>query len=143
MQHQVPLCKTYSQLNNGDQARPPYYKFTNNVSGQFALRLPKYISVKLQHDSSGLPYIKDRLLSCAARTLEIISKNLSVEESITFDRVNPAWESFQSPLSVIHPVSLCINMTYRGNFSKHLIALETGSPADMRTRLAQSSDLKL
>ena len=40
-----------------------------------ALRLPKYISVKLLHDSPGLPYVKDRLLSCATRTLERISKN--------------------------------------------------------------------
>ena len=37
---------------------------------QLALRLPEYISVKLLHDSSGLPYVKDRLLSCATRTLE-------------------------------------------------------------------------
>ena len=74
----------------------------------------KYISVKLLHDSSGLPYVKDRFLSCAARTLERISKNplerISknplVEESITFNRVNPAWDRFLTPLSVIRLVSL-------------------------------------
>ena len=32
---------------------------------RLALRLPKYICPKLLHDSSGLPYVKDRLLSCA------------------------------------------------------------------------------
>ena len=37
---------------------------------RFALRLPNYISVKLLHELSGLPYVKDRLLSCATRTLE-------------------------------------------------------------------------
>ena len=58
---------------------------------RLALRLPKYISVKLLHDSPGLPYVKDRLLSCATRTLERISKNPLVEESITFNRANPAW----------------------------------------------------
>ena len=89
---------------------------------RLALRLPKYISVKLLHDSSGLPYVKDRLLSCATRTLERISKNPLVEESITFNRVNPAWDRFPAPLSVIHPVSLQTNMTYRGNFSKHPVA---------------------
>ena len=73
---------------------------------RLALRLPKYISVKLLHDLSGLLYVKDRLLSCATRTLERISKNLLVEESITFNRVNPAWDRFPTPLSVIHPVSL-------------------------------------
>ena len=71
-----------------------------------ALRLPKYIGVKLLHDSSGLPYVKDRLLSCATRTLERISKNPLVEKSITFNRVNPAWDRFPTPLSVIRPVSL-------------------------------------
>ena len=34
-------------------------------------------------------------------------------------------------------------MTYRGNFSKHPIAPETGSPGYTRTCLAQSSDLEL
>ena len=73
---------------------------------RLALRLPKYISVKLLHDSSGLPYVKDRLLSCATRTSERISKNPLVEESISFNRVNPAWDRFPTPLSVIRPVTL-------------------------------------
>ena len=34
-------------------------------------------------------------------------------------------------------------MTYRGSFSKHPIAPETGSPAYTQTRLAQSSELEL
>ena len=72
---------------------------------RLALRLPRYISVKLLHDSSGLPYVKDRLLSCATRTLGRISKNPLVEESITFNRVNPAWDRFQTPLSVVCPAS--------------------------------------
>ena len=73
---------------------------------RLALHLPKYISVKLLHDSSGLPYVKDRLLSCATRTLVRISKNSLVEEAITFNRVNPAWDRFPTLLSVIHLVSL-------------------------------------
>ena len=71
---------------------------------QLALRLPKYISVKLLHDSSGLPYVKDRLLSCATRTLERIFKNLLVEESISFHSVNPEWHRFPTPLSLIRSV---------------------------------------
>ena len=71
---------------------------------RLALCLPKYISVKLLYDSSGLPYMKDRLLSYAARTSERISKNPSVEKSIaiTFNRVDPAWDHFPTPLSVIN-----------------------------------------
>ena len=71
-----------------------------------ALCLTKYISVKLLHDSSGLPYVKDRLLSCATRTLERISANPLVEESILSNKVNPVWDHFPTPLLIIHPVSL-------------------------------------
>ena len=73
-----------------------------------ALCLPKYISVKLLHHSSGLPYVKDRLFSCATRTLERISKSPLVEESITFNRVNPGWDRFPSALPVIRPVMISL-----------------------------------
>ena len=65
---------------------------------RLALHLPKYISVKLLHDSSGLPYVKERLLSRATRTLERISENPSVEESISSNKVNPARDRFPTPL---------------------------------------------
>ena len=68
---------------------------------RLALRLPKYIGVKLLHDSSGLPYVKDRLLFRATRTLERISGNYLVEESISSNKVNPAWDRFPTPLSII------------------------------------------
>ena len=71
-----------------------------------ALHLSKYISVKLLHDSSGLPYVKDRLFSHATKTLERISVNPLVEESISTNRVNPALDRFPTPLSIIRPVSL-------------------------------------
>ena len=73
---------------------------------RLVLRLPKYISIKLLDDSSGLPYVTGRLLSCATRTSKRISKNPLVDESITFNRVNPAWDRFPTTLSVIRPVSL-------------------------------------
>ena len=85
------------------------FQWLQNKFIRLALRLPKYISVKLLHDSSGLPYVKDRLLPCATRKdlqLERISKNPLVEESITFNRVNPACDRFPTLLSVICPVSL-------------------------------------
>ena len=89
--------------------------------------------MKVTNDSSGLPHMKDRLLSCATRTSEKISKNPLEEESITFKRVNSAWDHFPTLLSVIRLVSLQTNMTYRGNFSKHPIVPETRNPAYMRT----------
>ena len=71
-----------------------------------ALRLPKYICPKLLHDSSGLPYVKDRLLSCASKSLGRTARNPPVEESISSNRLNPAWDRFPMPLSVVRPVSL-------------------------------------
>ena len=41
-----------------------------------ALRLPKYMCSKLLHDSTGLPYLKDRLLSCATKFLDRIAQTL-------------------------------------------------------------------
>ena len=69
------------------------------------LRLPKYICSKLLHDSTGLPYVKDRLLSCATKSPDRIAQNPLVEESISSNRLNPAWDRFPTPLSVFRPVS--------------------------------------
>ena len=70
---------------------------------RLALRLPKYICSKLLHDSTGLPYVKDRLLSCATKSLDRIAQNPPVEESISRNGLNPAWDRFPTPLSLVHP----------------------------------------
>ena len=70
---------------------------------RLALRLPKYILPKLLHDSAGLPYVKDRLLSCATKSLDRTAQNPPVEASISSNRLNPAWDRFPTPLSVIRP----------------------------------------
>ena len=46
-----------------------------------ALCLPKYICSKLLHDSTGLPYVKDRLLSCATKYLDRIAQNPLVQQA--------------------------------------------------------------
>ena len=70
---------------------------------RLAVRLPKYICPKLLHDSAGLPYVKDRLLSCATKSLDRIGQNPLAEESISSNRLNPAWDRFPTPLSVFRP----------------------------------------
>ena len=70
------------------------------------LRLPKYICSELLHDSSGLPYVKHRLLSCTSKSLDRIAQNPPVEESVSSNRLNPGWDRFPTPLSVVRPVSL-------------------------------------
>ena len=72
---------------------------------RLALRLPKYILPKLLYDSAGLPYVKDRLLFCATKSLDRIAQNPLVEASISSNRLNPAWDRFPTPLSVIRPDS--------------------------------------
>ena len=72
---------------------------------RLALHLPKYILPKLLHDSAGLPYVKDRLLFCATKSLDRTAQNPPVEASISSNRLNPAWDRFPTPLSVIRPGS--------------------------------------
>ena len=67
------------------------------------LRLPKYIIPQLLHDSTGLPYVKDRLLTCASKSLDRIAQNPPVEASISSHRHNPGWDRFPTPLSVVRP----------------------------------------
>ena len=70
---------------------------------RFALRLPKYIIPRLLHDSTGLPYVKDRLLTYATKSLDRIAQNPPVEASISSHRHNPGWDRFPTPLSVVRP----------------------------------------
>ena len=71
------------------------------------LLLPKYIIPKLlrMHHSTGLSYVKDCLLSCATKSLDRIAQNPLVEASISSNRLNPAWDRYPTPLSVVRPGS--------------------------------------
>ena len=73
---------------------------------RLALCLPNYICPKVLHDTAGLPYVKGRLLSCATKSQDRIAQNPLVEESISSNRLNPAWECYPTPLSVARPVTL-------------------------------------
>ena len=80
-------------------------QWLQNKFFRLALRLPKYICSKLLHDSSGRPYVKDRLFSCASKFPDRTAQNPLVEESICSNRLNPAWDHFPTPLSVVRPLS--------------------------------------
>ena len=71
---------------------------------RLSIHLPKYICTKLLHDSTGLPYVKHRLLSCATKFLDRIAQNPLVEASISSNRLNPAWDRFLMPLSLVRLV---------------------------------------
>ena len=70
---------------------------------RLALCLPKYSIRQLLHDSTGLPYVKDRLLTCATKSLDRIAQYPPVEASISSHRHNPALDRFPTPLSVVRP----------------------------------------
>ena len=69
-QYVRPIIKygSLSIITTSDTIISKIHQLQNKLI-RLALRLPKYISVKLLHDSSGLPYVKDRLPSCTTRTL--------------------------------------------------------------------------
>ena len=52
------------------------------------------------HDSSGLPYVEDRLLSYVTKTLDRTANNPLIDEYISSHRFNPAWDHFPTALSV-------------------------------------------
>ena len=73
-------------------------QWLQNKSIWLALHFPKYICTKLLHDSTGLPHVKDRLLSRTTKSLDRIAQNPLVEESISSNTLNPAWDRFPTPL---------------------------------------------
>ena len=77
---------------------------------RLSLRLPKYIIPWLLHDSTGLPYVKDHLLTCATKSLYRIAQNPLVEASISSHRHNPGWDIFQrhSRWSVLEILSITL-----------------------------------
>ena len=101
-----PIFKygSLSTINTSDYIISKIQRLQNKFI-RLALRLPKYICSKLLHDSSGLPYVKDRLLSCATKSLHRFAQNPLVEESISSNRLNPAWDRYPTPLSVVRPLS--------------------------------------
>ena len=105
-----------------------------------ALRLPKYICSKLLHDSTGLPYVKDRLLSCATKSLDRITQNPLVEDPISSNRLSPAWDRFPMPSSVVRPVSPWNNVIYWGDLPKAYHCLKQAVRPIRGHVLAQSAD---
>ena len=53
------------------------------------------------------------LLSCG--TIDRIAQNPLLEESISSNRLNPAWDRFPTPLSVVRPVRVQFNAIYWGD----------------------------
>ena len=70
---------------------------------RLALRLPKYVSVRLLHEASGLPYVKERLTSVGQNHLARMHANPLVEHTINSANTNIAWDKYKTPISILKP----------------------------------------
>ena len=68
-----------------------------------ALRLPKYVSARLLHEDSGLPYVKERLISVGQNHLARMHANPLVEHTINSAKTNIAWDKYKIPISILKP----------------------------------------
>ena len=68
---------------------------------RLALRLPKYVSARLIHEASGLPYVRERLITVGQNHLARMHANLLVEHTISSARTNIAWDKYKykTPIS--------------------------------------------
>ena len=67
---------------------------TQRVQNSFirlALCLPKYVSARLIHEASGLPYVRE------------MHANPLVEHTINSTRTNIAWDKYKAPISILKP----------------------------------------
>ena len=62
---------------------------------KLALRLPKYVSARLLQEASGLPYVRERLITVGQNHLARMHANPLVEHTINSARTNIAWDKYR------------------------------------------------
>ena len=70
---------------------------------KLALCLPKYVSARLLHEASGLPYVRERLITVGQNDLAKLRANPLVEHTINSARTNIAWDKYKTPISILKP----------------------------------------
>ena len=70
---------------------------------RLALRLPKYVSARLLHEASGLPYVRERLITVGQNHLARMHANPLVEHTINSARTNIAWDKYKTLISSLKP----------------------------------------
>ena len=68
---------------------------------RLALRLPKYVSARLLHEASGLPYVRERLITVNQNHPARMHANPLVKHIITSARTNIAWDKHKIPISIL------------------------------------------
>ena len=70
---------------------------------RLALRLPKYVSVRLLHEASGLPYVRERLITVGQNLLARMHAKPLIEHTINLARTCLAWDKYKTPISILKP----------------------------------------
>ena len=70
---------------------------------RLALRLPKYVTARLIHEATGLPYVRERLITVGQNHLARMHANPLVEHTINTARHNIAWDKYKTPISILSP----------------------------------------
>ena len=71
---------------------------------RLALRLPKYMSACLLLAASGLPYVRERLITVGQNHLVRMHANPLVEHTINSARTNIVWDKYKTPISILKPL---------------------------------------
>ena len=70
---------------------------------RLALRLAKYVSARLLHEASGLPYVGERLITVGQNHLARVHVNPLIKHTINSARTNIAWDKYKTPISILKP----------------------------------------
>ena len=70
---------------------------------RLSLCLPKYVSARLLHEASGLPYVRERLITVGQNHLARMHANPLVEHTINSGRINIAWDKYKTPIFILKP----------------------------------------
>ena len=70
---------------------------------RLALRLSKYVSARLLHEASLLPYVRERLITVGQNHLARMHANPLIEHTINSARTNIAWDKYKTPISILKP----------------------------------------
>ena len=70
---------------------------------RLALRVPKYVSARLLDEASGLPSLRERLITVGQNHLARMHANPFVEHTINSARTNIAWDKYKAPISILKP----------------------------------------
>ena len=72
-----------------------------NSFTRLALRLPTYVLARLLHEASGLPYVRERLITVGQNHLARMHVKPLVEHTINLARTNIAWDKYKTPISIL------------------------------------------